>query len=132
MEKMEKNSKKISFPAQLLKPLVAYLKGEQKKLKVTEEELKKVDPFVTGNRDADNSVDSDVAENVQHDRSFAMRLQVSKSLIAIRKTLTRIKLGKYGICSNCGKMIDTDRLAVTPTAEYCMECARKMEKKSGE
>jgi len=129
---MEKNNKKISFPAKLLKPLVAYLKGEQKKLKETKEELKKVDPFVIGNRDADNSVDSDVAENVQHDRSFAMRLQVSKSLVAIRKTLTRIKLGKYGICSNCGKMIDTDRLAVTPTAEYCMECARKMEKKSGE
>jgi RNA polymerase-binding transcription factor DksA len=128
---MEKNNK-ISFPSQLLKPLVAYLKGEQKKLIVSKKELKKVDPFVVGNRDADNSVDSDVAENVQHDRSFAMRLQVSKSLIAIRKTLTRIKLGKYGICASCGKMIDTDRLAVTPTAEYCMVCAEKMEKKSGE
>lgn len=129
---MEKNKNKIAFPSQLLKPLVAYLKGEQKKLIVSKKELKKVDPFVTGERDADNSVDSDVAENVQHDRSFAMRLQVSKSLVAIRKTLTRIKLGKYGICANCGKMIDTDRLAVTPTAEYCMDCARKMEEKAGE
>lgn len=128
---MEKNNK-ISFPSNLLKPLVAYLKGEKKKLIVTKKELKKVDPFVVGNRDSDNSVDSDVAENVEHDRSFAMRLQVSKSLIAIRKTLTRIKLGKYGICASCGKMIDTDRLAVTPTAEYCMSCAEKMEKKTGE
>jgi len=125
---MEKD-KKVSFPAQILKPLVSYLKGEQKKLKVTKEELKKVDPFVSGNRDTDNSVDSDVAENVEHDRAYAMRLQVSKSLIAIRKTLTRIKLGKYGICSSCGKMIDTDRLAVTPTAELCMECAKKAEQK---
>ena len=129
---MEKNKNKVSFPSQVLKPLVSYLKGEQKKLKETKEELKKVDPFVVGNRDNDNSVDSDVAENVQHDRSYAMRLQVSKSLVAIRKTLTRIKLGKYGICASCGKMIDTDRLAVTPTAEYCMECARKMEKNAGE
>lgn len=128
---MEKNNK-ISFPSQLLKPLVAYLKGERKKLKETKKELKKVDPFVAGNRDADNSVDSDVAENVEHDRAFAMRLQVARSLAAVRKTLTRIKLGKYGICAGCEKMIDTDRLAVTPTAEYCMECARKMEKKSGE
>ncbi len=127
---MEKDSKKIFFPAQLLKPLVAYLKGEQKKLKETKKELKEVDPFVTGNRDADNSVDSDVAENVEHDRAFAMRRQVAKSLIAIRKTLTRIKVGKYGICSECGKMIDTDRLAVSPTAEYCMECAKKAEKKT--
>lgn len=129
---MEKDNKKISFPTQLLKPLVAYLKGEQKKLKVTKKELKEVDPFTTGNRDSDNSVDSDVAENVEHDRAFAMRRQVAKSLIAIRKTLTRIKLGKYGMCASCGKMIDTDRLAVTPTAEYCMDCAKKMEKKSAE
>jgi DnaK suppressor protein len=125
---MEKNNK-ISFPSSILQPLVAYLKGEQKKLKETKKELKKVDPFVSGNRDADNSVDSDVAENVEHDRSYAMRLQVSKSLIAVRKTLTRIKLGKYGICAECGKMIDTDRLAVTPTAENCMECAKKAEQK---
>ena len=126
---MEKD-KKISFPSQLLKPLVTYLKGEEKKLKETKKELKKVDPFVTGNRDTDNSVDSDVAENVEHDRAYAMRLQVAKSIVAIRKTLTRIKLGKYGICVSCGKMIDTDRLAITPTAEYCMECASKAEKKS--
>ena len=127
---MENDNKKISFPTQLLKPLVAYLKGEQKKLKVTKKELKEVDPFTTGNRDSDNSVDSDVAENVEHDRAFAMRRQVAKSLIAIRKTLTRIKLGKYGMCAGCGKMIDTDRLAVTPTAEYCVDCAKKAENKS--
>lgn len=122
---MEKS--KIKFPAQILKPLVAYLRGEQKRLKITKKELNKIDPFVIGNRDSDNSVDSDVAENVEHDRAFAMKLQVSKSIVAIRKTLTRIKLGKFGICSNCGKMIDTDRLAITPTAENCMDCARKME-----
>ncbi len=129
---MENDNKKISFPTQLLKPLVAYLKGERKKLKETKKELKEVDPFTTGNRDSDNSVDSDVAENVEHDRAFAMRRQVAKSLIAIRKTLTRIKLGKYGMCASCGKMIDTDRLAVTPTADYCMDCAKKAEKKSAE
>lgn len=125
---MEKNNK-ISFPSQLLKPLVAYLKGERKKLKETNKELKEADPFVSGNRDADNSVDSDVAENVEHDRASAMRKQVSKSLVAVRKTLTRIKLGKYGMCISCEKMIDTDRLAITPTAEYCMECAKKAEEK---
>ena len=120
--------RKISFPSKILKPLVSYLKGEEKKLKESKRELRKADPFVVGNRDSDNSVDSDVAENVEHDRTYALRLQVAKSLVAIRKTLTRIKLGKYGVCVNCGKMIDTDRLAVTPTAEYCMDCARKVEK----
>lgn len=126
---MEKN-KKLSFPSQILRPLEKYLKKEEKKLVETKKELKKIDPFEIGGRDNDNSVDSDVAENVEHDRTYAMRLQVSKSLVAVRKTLTRIKLGKYGICANCGKMIDTDRLAITPTAELCMECAKLAEKKS--
>ncbi|EKD52879.1 MAG: hypothetical protein ACD_61C00209G0005 [uncultured bacterium] len=127
---MEEN-KPIKFPTSVLGPLISYLKGEKKRLKETKKELKKVDPFIVGNRDDDNSVDSDVAENVEHDRSFAMRTQVNKSIIAIRKTLTRIKLGKYGICAGCGKMIDTDRLAVNPTAEYCVACETSKEKKQG-
>ncbi len=124
---MEEN-KIIKFPATVLSQLKKYLKGEEKRLKETKKELKKEDPFVVGGRDLDNSVDSDVAENVEHDRAFAMRQQVAKSIIAIRKTLTRIKVGKYGICANCGKMIDTDRLAVKPTAEYCVTCESKAEK----
>ncbi len=127
---MEENNK-IKFPLSVLRPLITYLKGEEKRLKESKKELKKTDPFIVGNRDDDNSVDSDVAENVEHDRSFAMRKQVSRSIIEIRKTLTRIKLGKYGICSSCGKMIDTDRLAVNPTAEYCMACEVLIEKKRG-
>ncbi|KKT65865.1 MAG: hypothetical protein UW60_C0033G0006 [Candidatus Woesebacteria bacterium GW2011_GWA2_44_33] len=127
---MEEN-KKIKFPISVLRPLISYLKGEKKRLIETKKELKKVDPFIVGNRDDDNSVDSGVAENVEHDRAYAMRSQISRSIISIRKTLTRIKLGKYGICANCGKMIDTDRLAVNPTAEFCMNCETKKEKKLG-
>ena len=126
---MEEN--KIKFPRSILLPLIKYLKGEKKRLKETKDELKKEDPFVIGNRDDDNSIDSEVAETVEHDRSSAMRSQVTRSIIEIRKTLTRIKLGKYGICASCGKIIDTDRLAVNPTAEYCMMCETSKEKKLG-
>lgn len=124
---MEKN-KKISFPMSVLTPLVNYLKGEEKKLVSSKKQLKKSDPFIVGNRDADNSVDSDVAENVEHDRAFAMRRQVTRSIISIRKTLSRIKLGKFGVCTSCGKMIDTDRLAINPTAELCITCETNKEK----
>lgn len=124
---MEEN--KIKFPRSVLGPLVSYLKGEKSRLKETKKELKSEDPFVVGNRDSDNSVDSDVAENVEHDRTSAMRQQVNRSIIEIKKTLARIKLGKYGICENCKKMIDTDRLAVNPTAEFCVVCEDMKEKK---
>lgn len=126
---MEEN--KIKFPRSVLLPLIKYLKGEKSRLKETKNELKKEDPFIAGNRDNDNSVDSDVAENVEHDRSSAMRRQVTRSIIEIKKTLSRIKLGKYGVCANCGKMIDTDRLSVKPTAEYCMPCEALKEEQQG-
>lgn len=125
---MEQQKQKIGFPSTVLAPLVRFLRGEEKKLKNSKKELKKEDPFVMGNRDEDNSVDADVAENVDHDRSYAMRRMVTRSIISIKKTLTRIKLGKYGICMSCGKMIDTDRLAITPTAEYCINCEILKEK----
>ncbi|OGD83548.1 hypothetical protein A2572_00370 [Candidatus Collierbacteria bacterium RIFOXYD1_FULL_40_9] len=125
---MEKSKNKISFPATVLAPIVRFLRGEEKKLKTSRKELKNQDPFILGNRDSDNSVDADVAENVEHDRSYALRRQVNRSIVAIRKTLTRIKLGKYGICASCGKMIDTDRLAIRLTAEYCIDCEKQREK----
>lgn len=125
---MEKNKNKISFPATVLAPIVRFLRGEEKKLKTSRKELKNQDPFILGNRDSDNSVDADVAENVEHDRAYALRRQVNRSIVAIRKTLTRIKLGKYGICASCGKMIDTDRLAIKLTAEYCIDCEKQREK----
>lgn len=126
---MEEN--KIKFPRSVLLPLIKYLKGEKSRLKETKNELKKEDPFIAGNRDNDNSVDSDVAENVEHDRSSAMRRQVTRSIIEIKKTLSRIKLGRYGVCANCGKMIDTDRLSVKPTAEFCMPCEALREEQQG-
>lgn len=122
---------KIKFPKTVLLPLVKYLKGEKNRLKETKEGLKKEDPFIVGNRDNDNSVDSDVAENVEHDRSSALRSQITRSIIEIKKTLTRIKLGKYGVCGNCGKLIDTDRLSVKPTAEFCVACETLKEKQRG-
>ncbi len=119
----------VSFPMNVLKPLMDYLKGEEKRLVKAKSSLKKEDPFKGRTREEDNSIDADVAEQVDHDRVFASRVELKKSLINIRKTLTRIKIGRYGICENCGKMIDTDRLAIKPTAEYCFVCEKEVESK---
>ena len=119
----------IEFPASVLRPVKAYLMSEEKRLKTKKKALKEEDPFTDTDRADDNTIDSDVNEMVGHERVQAIKLEVEKGLINIRKALTRIKLGKYGICARCGKMIDTDRLAVYPTAEFCMSCEEKEEKK---
>ncbi|KKR63523.1 MAG: hypothetical protein UU02_C0023G0001, partial [Candidatus Woesebacteria bacterium GW2011_GWA1_40_43] len=38
-----------------------------------------------------------------------------------------IKLGKYGICEECGQMIDTERLIAFPEATLCAKDAAKRE-----
>lgn len=118
----------IKFPKDLLEPLKSFLKGEEKRLVKAKKSLLKEDPFKQNKREDDNSIDADVAEQVDHERSSALRHEISKSIVSIRKTLTRIKIGKYGICEKCGKMIDTDRLAIKPTALFCMNCEKVVEK----
>ncbi len=126
---MKKENQKSLFPSSVLKPLIDYLKGEEKKLKEKKLWLKKEDPFRFGKREDDNSLDADVAEQVDHERVSALKVQVTKALINIRKTMSRIRLGKYGVCEKCGQMIDTDRLAIDPTAARCIKCQSKIESK---
>lgn len=131
-KKVEKTTTKVkkpavSFPANVLQPLVNYLKKEEKRLRSAEKELDSQDPFKDERRVDDNAGDADVAEQIDHERVSAAKMEIKKALVEIRKTLTRVKLGSYATCVKCGKMIDTDRLAINPTAEMCIKCVRKEE-----
>ena len=116
----------IMFPAKVLRPIYNYLKLVQKRLERKKKDLKSEDPFSDPSRVNDNAAtDADAAEISGHDRVEALRQEVDRRLIQVRKALTKIKIGKYGSCENCGRLIDTDRLSVNPTAELCMKCERK-------
>lgn len=122
---------KVKFPMKVLKPIQDYLVDKEKKLQKKKQELEKEDPFSDPDRLKDNAAtDADAAEQFGHDRVEAMRKEVDKALIRVRKSLTRIKLGKYGVCEECAEMIDTDRLAIDPTAAYCVKCANNQAKKN--
>ena len=115
---------KIKFPLSVLQPLKKHLTAEEQKLKKRQLELDAEDPYKNTDRVNDNAdVADDAAEESGHDRVAALKLEIDKALIEIRKTLTKIRLGKYGLCENCGQMIDTDRLAIKPTATLCINCA---------
>lgn len=120
----------VEFPQKILEPLKNYLMNEEKRLKKTRARLEKEDPYSnswSNNNDDDAAIDSEVMEMASHDQVLAEKKETKRALINIRKTLTRIKIGKYGLCEECNKMIDTDRLAINPTALYCVECERKRE-----
>jgi len=116
----------IKFPLQVLQPLKKHLEAERKKLTKRKEALEAEDPFKDTERLNDNAaVDQDAAEEAGHERVSALKKEVDKALFRIRKTLTKIKLGKFGLCEKCGQMIDTDRLSVDSTASLCIKCAKK-------
>jgi RNA polymerase-binding transcription factor DksA len=141
MNKKNKKSKKakvnfgkagksiIAFPSKLLLPVASFLQNNLKKLEVRKKEIAKEDPFKNTQRLLDNaSPDADAEEQFGHARTTAIREQIDRKIIQTKKALTRIKIGKYGICEDCGKMIDTDRLVVYPEATLCASCQEKREK----
>jgi len=126
MAKKQIKTEQIRFPASVLRPVNVFLQDQLKKLDKQKKALKEEDPFSNVGRSDDNAaLDTEAEEQFGHARTSALREQIDKRRIQVRKALTRVKIGKYGICENCGKMIDTDRLMVYPEATRCVSCEKK-------
>ncbi len=120
---------KIKFPASVLEPIKNFLHIKEKQLEERKEKLVKNDPFSDERRLEDNaSPDADATEQFGHANSEALKKEVERKLIQVRKALTHIKIGKYGICEKCSRMIDTDRLMIMPETTICASCEKKKEK----
>lgn len=127
--KKRKSIDVVYFPKKLLSPVAKFLMDNLKLLKKRRKEIDQEDPFKDISRLIDNaSPDADAAEQFGHARTSAIREQLDKKIIQTRKALSRIKVGKYGICEDCTKMIDTDRLVIYPEATLCAKCQSKREK----
>ena len=117
------------FPSNLLKPVGDFLTASLATLKVNKKKISSEDPFNDKQRTLDNaSPDTEAEEQFGHARVSAIKEELNRKSNQIKKALNRVKLGKYGICEECGKMIDTDRLAIFPEATMCIKCEKKREK----
>lgn len=120
---------KVKFPANLLFPIGKLLSWRLSSIEKKKKRIEEEDPFKDTDRLNDNaSPDTDAAEQFGHARSTALKNELAKKIIQTKKALTSIKIGTYGICEDCGKMIDTDRLVVYPEATKCVSCEAKREK----
>lgn len=116
----------MNYPKQLLQPVLDYFKKLERELLQRQGSLAKEDPFADVSRLNDNaSDDTEAAEQDGHARMEALSKETKKALVRVRSAMKRIQEGSYGVCTNCGKMVDTDRLRVDPTAEFCVECVKK-------
>jgi DnaK suppressor protein len=117
------------FPSNLVTPVANFLTARLHTLEKRKKEIAKEDPFADPARVDDNAApDTEADEQFGHARTSALKNEISKSIVDIRKALTMIKIGKYGICEDCGQMIDTARLVANPTATLCTKDAAKKEK----
>lgn len=88
-------------------------------------ELLKQDPFADPDRVNDNAAsDQDASEEANHERVTAIITELKNDIIAIDEAVARMDAGTYGICVNCAKPIEPERLAVMPTATLCATCER--------
>ena len=128
-QKPKNKSAAPGFPSNMLAPIAHFLTARLHTLEKRKKEISKEDPFADTSRVDDNAaVDIEADEQFGHARTSALKTEISKSIIGVRKALSRIKIGKYGICEECGEMIDTDRLIAFPEATLCAKDARKREK----
>ena len=132
-KRKQKNKKRkgnvVFIPAKLLAPVSKFLQGRLKKLEKRKKVIEKEDPFKDTSRILDNaSPDTDAAEQFGHARISAIKEQLERKAAQTKKALSRIKIGKYGLCEDCDKMIDMDRLTVYPEATLCAKCQAKREK----
>lgn len=130
MSKKNRAKQVVKYPARLLMPVAKMLKSQIKYLERSKKKIEKDDPFRDVNRITDNAApDADAEEQFGHARNAAIREQLDRKIIQTRRALARIKVGRYGICENCGNMINTDRLMIYPEATLCVKCESNKEKK---
>lgn len=119
----------LKLPGKLVSPIAAFLARQLQRLEKRRSSLEGDDPFVAGRAESIAAPDMVAADQFGHARIEAVRKELDKRIIQLRKALARVKVGKYGICEDCGQMIDTDRLMIFPEATLCISCEKKREKK---
>jgi RNA polymerase-binding transcription factor DksA len=123
------NKPAFSFPASLLAPIGNFLSARLHILQKTKKTIEKDDPFHDGARLLDNaSPDADAAEQFGHAKTDAIKGELEKKIKQVQRALERLNKGKYGLCEDCGQMIDTERLSIYPEATFCAKCQTKREK----
>ncbi|MBI2036636.1 TraR/DksA C4-type zinc finger protein [Candidatus Microgenomates bacterium] len=107
-----------------------YLEDRRRQIERRLSSIKSEDPFNDTSRLSDNAAtDTEAREEVGHERVEAIGNELVNQLANIKRVLSKIGIGKYGYCDNCGHKIEAARLKAFPMAEYCFSCGKKKEKK---
>lgn len=123
----KKSVSKVNLTTNFMNFIKNQLKSRDRALVEQEKLIKQEDPYLQPDRAQGNAEDMDEAilEDTAKEVSDA-RMGVAQGIRAqIKRALSFMKMGKYGICEICGKPIDKARLTAFPQATKCLDCANK-------
>jgi RNA polymerase-binding protein DksA len=63
---------------------------------------------------------------MEREKTFLFASREGKFLNYLDDALMRIEKGTYGFCTECGNLIDKERLEAVPHAHQCIDCKTKL------
>jgi RNA polymerase-binding protein DksA len=64
-------------------------------------------------------------DTMEREKTFLFASREGKFLNHLDDALKRIEKGEYGFCTDCGNLIDKERLEAVPHAQLCIKCKLK-------
>lgn len=66
-------------------------------------------------------------ETYEMEKDLALEGNLRRQLEMTEAAIARLEQGTYGVCTNCGRKIDPERLEALPHASLCIDCKRQQE-----
>ncbi len=106
------------------------LESEHKRLTEELEQLKTSVPSSEERREGSpfGKREEEATETLELEKRLAMENRVRQELAKIERALHKFEEGTYGLCDNCGKPIEPERLEALPQATICMKCKAQQAK----
>ena len=112
----------------IIEELKEKLETEKKSITKELETFATKDPNLKHNWDTkypnqeDGDKDDEADEVQEYNNKLSVEYSLELKLKDVNMALEKIENGKYGICENCGKDIDIERLQACPEAKTCLKC----------
>lgn len=116
---------KTSFTTDFLDFIKNRLHKKDTELQKTESLLKAEDPYLQPGRAEGNAEEMDEAileDSLKNTNDTRLGL-IKIARLQVKRALSFLKIGRYGVCEICGKPIDKARLNAYPEATKCVEHA---------
>lgn len=109
------------------------LSSEEKKILVSlEKEKTKLENQITKLKKFHDHGTAD-SENAQEIEEFSEQIGIKskfdEGLSEVKLAIKKLKKGTYGICEQCSKKINPNRMLANKSASYCIECKNQLKVK---